>query len=416
MATAPLFATGRDIILFDQRGIGVSQPALDCPLETFTLDEWLACADDLRVSADLSDYHTASNAADVEDLRVVLGYEQVNLWGGSYGTRLALDVMRDHPDGLRSVVLDSVYPPDVDLILDTPANVDRAFQHLFAACGADPACDAAYPDLAGTLQAAVARMNADPATVQLSDPFTGGLFDATLTGVDLTGVLFQFLYATELLPELPKMIHDAAVGRYDVIERYLGSFVGQAEASSRGMQYSVLCHDELVFGSKAQAEAAIGAFPLLEPVFRNSVLGSFAYDVCDRWGAGRADEIENIAVSSEVPTLLLAGEFDPITPPAWTHHAGTTLSGGRVFQLPAVGHGAAPTPCGRRLMVAFIADPSAPLDSSCIDDLAVRWRLPATGASALSRRLDDLRARLAMFPPAFGTLRLGRDRPPPSER
>ena len=147
----PLFAglspSGRDVVVFDQRGVGVSQPALDCALETGTLDDWLSCGERLRATADLGQYHTAWNAADVNDLRIALGYDRINLWGASYGTRLALDVMRDYPQAVRSVVLDSVYPPDVDLQVDAPANAQRAFDHLFASCAAEASCAAAFPDL-----------------------------------------------------------------------------------------------------------------------------------------------------------------------------------------------------------------------------------------------------------------------------
>ena len=166
----PALAANRDLILFDQRGVGRSEPALDCPAmielgrellddeldgkvltkeEAFelALETLLACYQDLSQIADLSAYNTVANAADVNDLRLALGYDQVNLWGTSYGTRLALGVMRDHPDGLRSVILDSVYPPDVDLYLESPANVNRAFTVFFEGCAQDEACNAAYPDL-----------------------------------------------------------------------------------------------------------------------------------------------------------------------------------------------------------------------------------------------------------------------------
>lgn len=398
-AYAPLFSTGRDVILFDQRGIGVSQPALDCPRETATTAEWLACAEGLRAAADLSDYHTAASAADVEDLRLALGYGPINLWGGSYGTRLALDVMRDHPEGLRSVVLDAVYPPDVDLLLDTPGNVDRAFGHLFASCAADAACDAAWPDLAGTLQAAVTRLDAAPATIRTRNPLTAEEIDLQLAGGDLVAVLFQFLYATPVLPELPRMIHDAAQARFDVIERYLGSFIAQADVTSRGMQFSVLCHDEVAFSSRAQHEAMLGAFPLLAPLFRQGALGTQAYDVCAGWGAGRAGDVENAPVTSGVPTLLLAGEFDPITPPAWAHHAAASLTSGRVVQLPAIGHGAGTETCGRDLLRAFIEDPAAPLDTTCVSTLRVRWSVPGVAATARVSGKELLGQLLRSGPP-----------------
>jgi len=166
----PIFAANRDIILFDQRGVGFSEPALDCPAltelyldlldfeadgELLTAQEildrkveaFMACAEDLSAVADLSAYNTVANAADVNDLRLALGYDQVNLYGSSYGTRLALGVMRDFSEGVRSVVLDAPYGPDADIYLDTPSSFDRALTVLTKECAADDACNAAYPDL-----------------------------------------------------------------------------------------------------------------------------------------------------------------------------------------------------------------------------------------------------------------------------
>jgi pimeloyl-ACP methyl ester carboxylesterase len=149
-----LFETNRDIVIFDQRGIGYSEPALDCPemqalnielldyeldgatltqdeLDTLLVDSLMACGETLSVDNDLSAYNSASNAADVESLRMALGYEQINLWGISYGTRLALTIMRDYPDGIRSVVIDSVYTPDVNLFSASPENLHRAFKRQY---------------------------------------------------------------------------------------------------------------------------------------------------------------------------------------------------------------------------------------------------------------------------------------------
>jgi pimeloyl-ACP methyl ester carboxylesterase len=346
--------------------------------------------------ADLAQYHTASNAADVNDLRLALGYERVNLWGASYGTRLALDVLRDYPEGLRSVVLDSVYPPDVDIYVEAPANAQRAFDHLFTSCAAHAGCASAYPDLERTLVAAMARLDSTPAPIRTTNPLTGATIELTLHGPHLPLVLFQYLYVTELVPELPRLIHDAAAGRYTLIERYLGAFLAGAERSSIGMQASVLCHDEAAFSSKAAQEASVGAFPLVAPVFREGLIGTEAFDVCGVWGAGRAADVENAAVTSSVPTLLLAGEFDPITPPAWAHRAAQTLAGGRAFQFPGLGHGVGHDPCGRVVLLSFVKDPAGAIDASCIAARRVSWSLPDSARAAeTGLRPEELVARLA---------------------
>jgi pimeloyl-ACP methyl ester carboxylesterase len=158
---APVFEAGRDIILFDQRGVGVSRPPLDCPeqdalffelldnevngktqteeeMDQLNIEAMAVCASNLSSNADLADFTTNANAADVKDLAQALGYEQVNLWGTSYGTRLALEVMRDYPEILRSVVLDSTLPPQVNLFEEVPTNQMRSFDLVFDGCAADP--------------------------------------------------------------------------------------------------------------------------------------------------------------------------------------------------------------------------------------------------------------------------------------
>lgn len=392
---SPLLTMDRDVVLFDQRGVGVSQPALDCPLDAQSTEQWSACAETLRAGADLSDYHTLASAHDVNELRLALGYDQVNLWGGSYGTRLALEVMREHPEALRSVVLDAVYPPDVDLILDTPSSVDRAFGLLFASCAADPACDAAYPDLGGTLQAAATQLDAQPATIRTVDPFSGQTIETPLDGTGLVSVLFRFQYATSLVPVLPQLIHDAAGGRFALVERYLGAFLGQATGSSTGMQVSVLCHDEVAFSSPAQLAAAHGPFPLIAPIFASGILGPQAYAICDVWQAGEADARADQAVGSDVPTLLLAGDLDPITPPEWAERAAATLSRAQLVRFPTYGHGAGAEACGREVLRAFVVNPHAPADASCASELAVRWALPG-GTTALARE-PELLAQLGLY-------------------
>jgi pimeloyl-ACP methyl ester carboxylesterase/predicted small lipoprotein YifL len=388
-----VFAANRDLIALDQRGVGLSEPALDCPevLElgrevmdgerdgeeitdeeatVLMLEAIAACGEELSQVADLAAYNTAANAADVNALWVALGYDEVNLWGVSYGTHLALVVMRDHPEGVRSVVLDSVYPPDVDLYLEAPSNTDRAFDLLFDDCAADEACSTTYPDLRTVFFETVDQLSDAPASLQATDPFTGTSYDMLLTGDDLVGVLFQFLYYTDLVPSLPQIIYDASEGSFDLMARVLGLLIGMGEAVSRGMQFSVQCHEELAFSTLEQFEAELADYPELAEFFESSLLGSLIYPVCEDWHSGRAAAIENEPVTSDIPTLIMAGEYDPVTAPAWGRHAAETLENGYFFEYPAVGHGASVVPgCPREMMIAFLIDPSTAPDDSCISEM-----------------------------------------------
>jgi pimeloyl-ACP methyl ester carboxylesterase len=407
IAFAPVLDTDRDLIVLDQRGIGYSEPALDCP-GVFALGRDLldmevdgrqltddeatelfmeavnACEADLSTVADLTAYNTAANAADINDLRLALGYDQVNLWSTSYGTRLALEVMRDYPEGLRSVVLDAVYPPDVDLYMELPANAERAFDTLFASCAADAACDAAFPDLETVFFDTVDRLNEEPATFEVTDALTRERYDTVLSGSDLVAILFSFLYHTEVIPSLPQIIYDASEGNFDLVALIQGSLMAQQGAVSLGMQLSVQCNEEFVFSSLDEYKALLAEYPDLAGFLENAMVGVPGFLVCEEWDSGQADPIENEPVTSEVPTLLMAGEFDPITPPAWAWRAAETLSKSTVFEFPGVGHGASVVEgCPFDTMIAFLDDPTTPPDDACTADMAVEFAVPSDEAVAV---------------------------------
>jgi pimeloyl-ACP methyl ester carboxylesterase len=400
-AFAPVFATGRDLIVLDQRGIGYSEPALDCPEVSELSRELLdweidgeilsdeeanelfmetvaACEEDLSAVADLTAYNTAANAADVNDLRLALGYDQVNLWGTSYGTRLALGVMRDYPEGLRSVVLDAVYPPSVDLYMELPANAVRAFNVLFYGCAADAECAAAFPDLEWVFFDTVDRLNEEPGAYEVTDALTKESYDVLIDGDTLVAILFSFLYHTDVIPSLPQIIYDVAEGNFDLIALIQGSLMAQREAMSLGMQLSVQCNEEYAFNSLDEYEALLADYPQLQGFLEDALVGKPGFAVCEEWDSGQADPIENEPVTSDVPTLLMAGEFDPITPPAWAHHAAETLSNATVVDFAGVGHGASVVEgCPRDMLIAFLNDPTSLLDDACLAEMGVQFVVPS---------------------------------------
>jgi pimeloyl-ACP methyl ester carboxylesterase len=385
----PYFASGRDIILFDQRGVGYSKPALDCTehqklyyelldnekdgkklsKEQMTLldaQSLIACAQELSSKANLKDYNSAANAADVNDLRKALGYEKVNLWGISYGTRLALEVMRDFPEGVRSVILDSTYTPDVDLYSSQPANMERSFGTLFAACAADAACNKAYPDLHKVFFDTVKRLNEKEAELQVTDPLANKKYSVALTGDNLVSMLFQFLYDSTVIPSLPKIIYDASQGKYDLLGLLTGSIIASQSDLSDGMYFAVQCYEEVPFGTLDAIKAEAARFPELSSYFDDSSLRE-NFDVCRAWNLGQAGAEANQPVSSQIPTLVMAGEFDPVTPPAWGKQAASTLANAHFYQYPGLGHGTSTQEgCPRDMALAFFKDPSQAPDSACI--------------------------------------------------
>ncbi|MEN9938585.1 MAG: hypothetical protein RLZZ387_5164 [Chloroflexota bacterium] len=380
------FLAERDFIVFDQRGTGFSEPSLDCPelsdLGYELLDDDLSVAESTRryvdttlacrarlgeQGIDFTAYNSVESAADLDDLRRALGYETWNLYGISYGTRLALTAMRQHPAGVRSAVLDSTVPVQSGEV-ETPANIARAFDRLFDGCAADAACAAAYPDLERRFYALVEQLNAEPVTMPVADPLTGTRYALLLNGDSLFGVVAQALYSSQLIPTLPLAIHAAAEGvDYNLLGRLAMIGVVQGEFISEGMFYSVRCHEEVAFERPEALAAADDPFPQFRGAFDQ---GSYV-EVCGGWGAGAAGAEENQPVRSDIPTLVLAGEYDPATPPEDGRIAAATLSNSTFLEFPGLGHGvSADGGCPLDITLAFLDTPEAAPDASCIAEMS----------------------------------------------
>ena len=386
------FLANRDLIVFDQRGTGYSEPALDCPglidLAYETLDQDLGAEEGLAMSTEvicnchdrlvsegvnLAAYNSAESAADLNDLRLVLGYEEWNLFGISYGTRLALTAMRDYPKGIRSVILDSTYPLQISLYAAVPANLDRALNVFFDGCAADPACSQAYPELETVFYELVNQLNVSPVTFPVTQPITDETYDMLMSGDGLIGFLIKSLYSTELIPLLPKIIFDIRDGNYDTLALFEGSFLVDMEFVSTGMQYSVQCGEEVHFSTPGEFAAAAEAYPEIQNLLDSSLsLGEPIFTICEIWGAKEADPIENEPVSSSIPTLVLAGEYDPVTPPAWGKMVTETLSNSFYYEFPGVGHGVSVSgeECSLSIALAFLDDPTTEPDGLCVADMS----------------------------------------------
>ncbi|MDH4278731.1 MAG: alpha/beta hydrolase, partial [Acidimicrobiia bacterium] len=229
-----------DVIVFDQRGAGLSTPGLTCPEvteatreaedtpildnaegERLYLDALGACRDRLVSSGvDLADFNSFNNAHDTDAIRRALGYEQWNLFGVSYGTKLGLESMRQHPDGIRAVVLDSVYPPEVDSVAENPHTFIASYERVVEACKAEPAC-AAQGDLADRLAELATALQANPVEVEVTDHVSGVVDDVYLTGDALVGIVSQALYSPTWFTDLPELASDLEAGRTGVAAQFL---------------------------------------------------------------------------------------------------------------------------------------------------------------------------------------------------
>lgn len=383
------YIADRNLVLLDQRGTGYSEPSLNCPEVEQGEDNAVQACHDRLVSegVNLQAYNSFENAADVADLRVALGYEEWNLFGISYGTRLALTVMRDHPEGVRSVVIDSVYPPEVNSWEEYGANTADVFGRLFKACADNAECSAAYPGLEKSFYDTVDKLNAEPASYTGKDATSGESTDKTLSGNELIDRVFQIMYSSESIPALPMTLSEVANGNYAALDDLEAGGPAQSArrqapsedvSDSEGMNNSVDCQEEVAFNNEDKAITNVPANPPL--LHDNSVSAiQSTFSDCQIWGVKPADKIEAQPVKSDLPTLVMAGEFDPITPAKWAKSAASYLPNSTFFLIPGGGHGVVDfDDCTKGIMQAFLDVPTAKPDGSCVSQIAEpAWVLPS---------------------------------------
>ena len=370
----------RDFVVFDQRGTGYSRPRLDCPERVEIAPELLGgrlsveesrqavieafrrCRDRLIVEGiDLSAYNSAASAADINDLRAVLGYDKLNLYAISYGTRLALTLMRDYPNAVRSAVLDSSYPLEVNLYTTLAPNAERAFDVFFDGCSENLQCSGSYPDLRSVFYDLVDELNARPVWVPLL--IENGKQNVRLDGGLLIDVLFGGLYDPAVSATMPEMIYDVRARDYTIVGQRLERYF--EVSSALGMQMAVQCAEEFPFGTMEETYAAAkGVQPQIAAFFTSSVEPLFA--VCSEWTVAPPDPRENLPVSSDVPTLVLAGEGDPITPPDWGRMVAADLSHAYFHEFPGSAHWVArSSSCAVQMSLAFWQNPTVDPGSLC---------------------------------------------------
>ena len=373
----------RDLILLDQRGIGHSEPRLECPdyrrqnaeLRELDLnpdeelqrrvDALLACKRTLSEQGiDVSAYSPEAVAADVVDAVEAMGYRAYNLYGSSYGTTLALAVMRDFPDNLRGAVLDGVLPPQVNLTESTYANAASALEAFLRQCEADRECVQRYPDVEQELWQVVDRYAEHPTTTSYFDTYVNEYYEEDVNGYFLLRRVLGSLRSTSWIPYVPFLLHHIARGN----EVVAGAFIAPTSRGRRsaidntGAWASLWCYSEGRFTDRTGILADRGAHPrLVDPENRDLVPS-----LCARWHDPTAQPVDRTPVTSDVPTLLLSGQFDPTTPPRWAELAAETLSRSHSFVVPMAGHGVGmDTPCGRQLVESFLDTPRHDPSPAC---------------------------------------------------
>lgn len=361
----------RDVIVYDQRGSGWSQPRLDCPeLDSGnTREGFLACRDRLLAQGiDLAAFSTAENTADVRDVWQALGYTRVNLYGVSYGTILAQNVLREYPDAIRSVVLDSFYPLG-------PGGFDEGFRHqgeymqtVFAGCAADWICAATYPDLAAVYRATVLRLRAAPVPLVTGDPATGAARGITLDEDAFIAAILQSHFRG--VPALVYEVHDGEYGTFlDLVRdrwRAEADRRPRLDSAAMGTRASVLCSDSVLRMTPEQLAAPLAGADA-EAYRRVYLANAFALTLCDQWPAHEPAPREFLAPAGDVPALLLLGQYDAGTPPDYIERLGHTLTRHYAYVVPGMMHGVVPGggACALTVMLAFLDRPEQAPDAAC---------------------------------------------------
>ncbi|NJC96685.1 MAG: alpha/beta hydrolase [Anaerolineales bacterium] len=349
----------RDIVLVDQRGTGKSNPLRCLEPEDKILDDARAIAllksCPRKLDADLRYYTTDIAMQDLDAIRAALGYERVNLYGVSYGTRAALVYLKMYPERVRSMVLDAVVDPAFVIYQDVAQDGERALELFFERCEADEFCHSAYPDLEVEFDALLQRLQETPVTTVLPHPTMGRPLEVTITSSTLANTVFSTLYTPELLATLPLAIHQAYVD--DNFSPLITlSFLADTGIYD-GMFYAVACTEDAQFLSSDISDA--GLFGRNEQVFK---------DICSVWPKGKASPVVHAPVSSDKPVLLLSGEADPITPPWHADLLAEQLSNEAHLIFTGMGHGNASNQCGAKIVASFIENPSTKdLDTGCVE-------------------------------------------------
>lgn len=360
-----------DIIIMDQRGSGLSRPALNCHerdqrRSADTLRWVRACFHRLSgAGIALHAYTSASSAADIQDLLRALAIPEVDVYGFSYGSRLALTFLRDYPGSVRSLLLDATAPPHVNIMEGRAGAAFAALEQLFHECAGTPACQRAFNTLRADFYETVKRLNAAPARLEFGD---GGSV-VEITGDGFVYALHASLLDYQRLPFIPAQIANAAKGDYsDMLAA--ANRLDRRDSHSEGLYFSVLCAEELPFNSEERAHQDAAAIPPpVQAALSKLALRPFAE--CRAWEVPRTPEFENQPVRSDVPALLLSGSYDALAPSAWAAEAQRWLDNAWHVVFPHTGHGSLfAGACAERIARAFLSAPRQAPPLACLQEQA----------------------------------------------
>jgi len=358
----------RDIVLVDQRGTGKSNPlrCLDPEDESLAdltdeevLDKLKACP--LQLDADLRFYTTEIAMTDLDGVRAALGYETINLYGASYGTRAALTYLRMFPERVRSVTLDAVVEPDFVIFLDAAEDGQSALDKFFARCETDEACHVTFPNLRDEFTDLLSRLEESPVDVTIPHPLTNRPLEVQVTRQMIANMVFNILYVPPFVATLPLAIHAAQVD-----ENYV-PLISQALLVNAGL------YDGMLYAVACTEDAPLISADAAKQRSEGSVFGDRTVDfaaICAEWPKGSVSPEFRAPIQSDVPVLILSGEADPITPPHHAEELAEGLSNEIHLVFAGMGHGNLASKCSTDIFRDFIENPvPADLDTTCVKEI-----------------------------------------------
>lgn len=405
----------RDLYILEQRGVGTSSDFcltylakkpenLNVGSLQELADAQLVAAEDCAASAiaagvDLTAYNTIENARDVRALRVALGYDDWNVWGISYGTLLGQAYIKEDPDGIRAAVLDAIVPLDTRGNPDAWRTIkwfDRDLRKIDELCAADPACGERYPDLGQRVRDAATAVLEEPIAIRVEDTERYPTGTAWILSDLITLLPFALFYEESSYPAIPAIIDawTAAVAERDeTLFRALANAPPDVSSVSPGMHNAILCNDGHLAARVVSARLDREDFPTLtNATLVEGAAEKYATRCAELVSGPRPAEAYSL-VETDIPTLLIVGDMDPITPPPLAQAIEPGFSNSTYVEVPYAGHG--PTlfvDCVGNMLNRFYDEPAAEPDTSCADQMEPPKFIVPLYRTAVVRRVINLQA------------------------
>ena len=348
----------RTIVFIDQRGTGESNPLIcdlsDTNIEEVPKEELKQCLSGLEANTQM--YHTEILAQDTAEIQKALGFEKINIYGVSYGTRLGLSYIRQYPELVRSAVLDGVAPLDIPIGSDHGAGIRAAFQSLLLDCMAAEACQKTYPKIKQEFEELELQL-LEEKTISYPDSKTEEPTEITLSRDLLWGVIQQMLYDPAASSMIPFVLHQAYLDNWSPFLAWSQMGEGTMNSIPMGLYLSVVCGEDIGrIEEKVEFEDQLAG---------NTV--SALKQMCTIWDYGKIESSFFAPVSSDIPILLLSGQYDPVTPPSNGEQALKTLSNAKHIVVPGVAHNTLRTECVLNIVRKFIENTEPEdIETSCV--------------------------------------------------